>query len=150
MHVGASARSSTAGSSPDRRLWTAEGFAPRGAHRSRLAPTVIAELIITVADIDDAVTFYTETVGMEYLRRVRVDDMSMVLLAAGSTRVSLVPGAEPSIRVAFASEDANADHRRLSRRGLRTPVEPTASRGGTVLPFADPWGNPLAFWDVGP
>lgn len=109
---------------------------------------MIAELIITVADIDEAVSFYTETVGLEYVRRVRVDDVAMVVLAAGATRVALVPGPQAQIRIAFASEDAAADHRRLVRRGMETAVEPTTSRGGTVLPFADPWGNPLAFWEV--
>lgn len=111
---------------------------------------MIAELIITVADVDEAVSFYTETVGLDYLRRVRVDDVAMVLLAAGATRVALVPGPTPSVRVAFRTEDAAADHRRLGRRGIATDVEPTRSRGGTVLPFADPWGNPLAFWEVAP
>lgn len=110
---------------------------------------MIAELIITVADVDEAVSFYTETVGLDYLRRVRVDDTSMVLLAAGTTRVALVPGPEPSIRVAFVSEDIAADHRRLTRRRVSTPVDPTRAKGGTILPFADPWGNPLAFWEVG-
>ncbi len=109
---------------------------------------MIAELIITVADVDEAVSFYTETVGLDYLRRVRVDDVSMVLLAAGTTRVALVPGPEPSIRVAFVSGDVAGGHRRLTRRGMATAVEPTTVRGGTVLPFADPWGNPLAFWAV--
>jgi catechol 2,3-dioxygenase-like lactoylglutathione lyase family enzyme len=109
---------------------------------------VIAELIITVADVDEAVSFYTETVGLDYLRRIRVDDVSMVLLAAGPTRVALVPGPEPSVRVAFTIGDVAADHRRLGRRDVTTAIEPTRSRGGTVLPFADPWGNPLAFWEV--
>jgi predicted enzyme related to lactoylglutathione lyase len=72
----------------------------------------------------------------------------MVLLAAGPVRVALVPGPEPSVRIAFASDDAAADHRRLGRRGIDTAVEPTRTRGGTVLPFADPWGNALAFWEV--
>lgn len=111
---------------------------------------MIAELIITVADVDDAVSFYTETVGLDYLRRVRVEDTSMVLLAAGSTRVALVAGPEPSIRVTFTTEDIGADHRRLTRRGITSPMDPTRARGGTVLPFADPWGNPLAFWEVHP
>lgn len=111
---------------------------------------MIAELIITVADVDDAVGFYTETVGLDYLRRVRVDDTSMVLLTAGSTRVALVAGSEPGIRVAFTTDDVGADHRRLTRRGVATTTDPTRAQGGTVLPFADPWGNPLAFWEVHP
>jgi predicted enzyme related to lactoylglutathione lyase len=109
---------------------------------------VIAELIITVPDIDEAVSFYTETVGLDYLRRVRVDDTSMVLLAAGATRVALVPGPEPGIRIAFTSDDVAADHRRLTRRRITTPVDPTRTKGGTVLPFTDPWGNQLAFWEA--
>ncbi|MGI9017143.1 MAG: VOC family protein [Euzebya sp.] len=109
---------------------------------------MLAEIIITVADVDEAISFYTETVGLDYLRRVRVDDVSIVMLAAGSTRVVLVPGPEASVRIAFGSADAAADHRRLNRRGIQTAVGPTTARGGTVLPFADPWGNPLAFWEV--
>ncbi|CAN5312052.1 hypothetical protein BH23ACT9_BH23ACT9_31490 [soil metagenome] len=111
---------------------------------------MIAELIITVADVDEAVSFYTETVGLDYLRRVRVEDTSMVLLAAGPVRVALVAGEQPGIRVAFLSGDIAADHRRLTRRQVTTAVDPTRAKGGTVLPFADPWGNPLAFWEAQP
>jgi catechol 2,3-dioxygenase-like lactoylglutathione lyase family enzyme len=121
--------------------------APVGS-RVSVSPPLVAEIVITVADVDDAVAFYTETVGLDYVRRVRVDDTSMVLLAAGPTRVALVPGSAPSVRIAFASDDVAADHRRLGRRGVATPVDPTAARGGVVLPFSDPWGNPLAFWEV--
>ena len=110
---------------------------------------MIAELIITVADVDEAVSFYTETVGLDYLRRVRVEETSMVLLAAGATRVALVPGPEPGIRLAFVSDDIAADQRRLARRKVTTAGDPTRAKAGTVLPFADPWGNPLAFWEVG-
>lgn len=108
---------------------------------------MIAELIITVGSLDEAVTFYTDTVGLDYLRRVRVDDESVVLLGAGGTRVALVEGDQPSVRVAFVTEDVGGDHRRLERRGITMAVEPTRARGGTVLPFADPWGNPMAFWE---
>ncbi|WP_370328122.1 VOC family protein [Euzebya sp.] len=109
---------------------------------------MLAEIIITVADVDEAVSFYTETVGLEYLRRVRVDETSLVLLDAGGTRVALMAGPDPSIRLAFASSDVEADHRRLGRRQVDTPIAPTRAQGGMVLPFADPWGNPLAFWEA--
>lgn len=108
---------------------------------------MLAEIIITVADVDEAVSFYTETVGLAYLRRVRVEDVSIVLLAAGSTRVALVPGPQSGVRLAFTTTDAGADHRRLTRRGVDTAVDPTRVRGGKILPFTDPWGNDLAFWE---
>jgi predicted enzyme related to lactoylglutathione lyase len=111
---------------------------------------VIAEIVITVADVDEATSFYTESVGLAYLKRVRVDGTAVVLLAAGSTRVALVPGPTPSIRLALASDDVAADHRRLGRRGVEVGAEPVRAGGGTVLPFADPWGNPLAFWEASP
>lgn len=108
---------------------------------------MIAEIIITVGDVDEALSFYTETVGMEYLRRIRVDDASVVLLAAGDVRIALVPGSEADVRVAVASDDVDADQRRLERRGVAPPVAITRSTGGRVLPFTDPWGNHLAFWE---
>jgi len=109
---------------------------------------VIAEIIIIVGSLDEAVTFYTETVGLDYLRRVRVDDATVVMLGAGGTRVSLLEGPTPSVRVVFTSDDIGVDHRRLVRRGTPMPIEPTRARGGTVLPFTDPWGNALAFWET--
>lgn len=115
---------------------------------TRLCGDVIAELIITVASLDEAVAFYTETVGMEYLRRIRVEDAHVVLLSAGSTRVALVEGDGGGIRIALASDDVGADQRRLGRRGIAGSIEPTRARGGTVLPFSDPWGNQLAFWEA--
>lgn len=108
---------------------------------------MIAELIITVGDLDEALTYYTETVGLDYLRRVRVDGDSVVLLAAGSTRVALVKGGQPGTRVAFSSTDVGADHRRVQRRGPRPLADPARAHGGTVLAFSDPWGNDLAFWE---
>lgn len=108
---------------------------------------MIVELIISVGSLEEAVAFYTEVVGLDYLRRMRVDDDVVVMLSAGSVRVSLVESDVPGVRVALSSEDIGGDHRRLARRGITTPVEPTRARGGTVLPFSDPWGNQLAFWE---
>ncbi len=109
---------------------------------------MLAEIIITVADLDEAVTFYTEVVGLDYLRRERVGDDAVVLLAAGAARVALVRGDQAGIRVAFRSGDIGGDHRRLNRRGITTPTDPTRAGGGTVLPFEYPWGNTLALWET--
>ena len=109
---------------------------------------MLAEIIITVASLDEAVAFYTDVVGLDYLKRVRVDGEAIVLLGAGPARVALVEGAQPGIRVAFATDDIGADHRRLDRHGITAPTDPTRAQGGTVLPFADPWGNPLALWET--
>lgn len=109
--------------------------------------STISELIITVGDLDEAVTFYTETLGMDYVRRRTVDGGSVVQLTAGGARVSLLQGATPGVRVVLETTDIHAVGRRLARRGVDLPAPPTTAAGSTVLPFADPWGNPLAYWE---
>lgn len=111
---------------------------------------MLSEIVLTVRDVDAAVTFYTETVGLDYVRRERIDGVSIVVLAAGDVRVSLLPGSPSSARLVLRTADIGADHRRLGRRDVEMPLEPTAAGGGKVLPFADPWGNPLAFWEPAP
>ena len=107
---------------------------------------MFSEIIITVADIDAAVGFYTEACRFRHVRTVVHEGMKAAELDADGQRVTLVAGENPSVRLVMNTGNARADHRRLTRLGIETDGEPATVVGGTWLPFADPSGNPLGYW----
>lgn len=107
----------------------------------------IHELVLTVGDVDEAVRFYTEVVGLELVRTVEQDGVSAAELDAGGVRLSLVPGAGPDTHVAFATDDLAARHRELRRSDAQCDRSPAATGEGTWLGFRDPWGNQLGLWE---
>jgi catechol 2,3-dioxygenase-like lactoylglutathione lyase family enzyme len=109
-----------------------------------------AEIIITVDDVDAAVAFYTETCGFAFVRTVSADAGPVAELDADGQRITLIPGAGPGVTLVLESPDARAEYRRLNRRGVAVPDGgPLQVEGGALLPFADPTGNPLAYWQPG-
>jgi predicted enzyme related to lactoylglutathione lyase len=107
---------------------------------------MFSEIIITVADVDAAVAFYTEACRFRHVRTVVHEGAKAVEMDAGGQRVTLVAGEQPSVRLVLDSRNIRADHRRLSRLGAELAGEPADVIGGTWLAFADPAGNPLAYW----
>lgn len=107
---------------------------------------MFSEIIITVADLDAAVSFYTEACRCSHVRTVLHEDARVVELDADGQRVTLIEGSEPGIRLVLASENIRADYRRLGRLGVDAAEGPVAVVGGSWLPFTDPSGNALAFW----
>jgi predicted enzyme related to lactoylglutathione lyase len=109
----------------------------------------IHEVIIEVGDVDSAITFYTEVVGLTHVRTVTQGDHRVAELDADGQRVTLVPGESPRIRLAFETASARGRQRRLDKHDVpvRNPglVEVP---GGRWLGFADPWNNELGFWEV--
>lgn len=111
----------------------------------------ISEVIIQVGDVDDAVAFYVEVCGFEHVRTVEHEGESVAELDAGGQRVSLVPAASPGVLLALDTPDIAATRRRLKRS--QTPLDadrPETVAGGRWLPFRDPWGNHLGWWQAGP
>ncbi|HVM18959.1 MAG TPA: VOC family protein [Egibacteraceae bacterium] len=106
---------------------------------------MFCEIIITVADIDAAVDFYTDACRFTYVRTVEHQGAKAVELDADGQRVTLVAGDTPGIRLVLEANNVRADHRRLARRNAAAG-EPIESVGGTWLPFDDPWGNHLGYW----
>jgi predicted enzyme related to lactoylglutathione lyase len=108
----------------------------------------IHEVIIEVGDVDAAVAFYTEVLGMRHVRTVEHADARVAELDADGQRVSLVPSDHARVRLALATASVTSRERRLrkSKAGIDgdgyVEVE-----GGRWLGFTDPWGNRLGFWE---
>lgn len=111
----------------------------------------IAEIVISVGDVDEAVTFYSDVCGFEVVRRQDQAGGAMAELTAGGQRVTLVASGRPGVRLALAVRDVDAARERVPDSHLldsgELPVEVT---GGRWLGFTDPWGNPLGFWEDTP
>jgi predicted enzyme related to lactoylglutathione lyase len=107
---------------------------------------MFSEIIITVADVDAAVGFYTEACRWRHVRTVEHDGATAAELDAGGQRVTLIPGEHSSIRLVMDTGNIRADHRRLTRLGVQTGGDPVSAGDGTWLPFTDPAGNPLGYF----
>ena len=107
---------------------------------------MFSEIIITVADVDAAIGFYTEACRFRHVRTVVHEGAKVAEMDAGGQRVTLIAGEQPSVRLVMNSGNVRADHRRLTRLGVETPSDPADVIGGTWLPFVDPSGNALAYW----
>ena len=107
---------------------------------------MLSEIIITVADVDAAVGFYTEACRWRHVRTVEHEGATAAELDADGQRVTLVAGEQPSIRLVMDTGNVRADHRRLTRLGVQTGGDPVSAGGGNWLPFTDPSGNPLGYW----
>jgi catechol 2,3-dioxygenase-like lactoylglutathione lyase family enzyme len=108
----------------------------------------IHEVIIEVGDVDAAVTFYTEVIGMRHVRTVEHGGASIAELDADGQRVTLAPADTSGVRLALATASVRSRERRL--RSVQAQIEgagPVAVDGGRWLGFEDPWGNRLGFWE---
>jgi len=110
--------------------------------------THVGTVIVPVADQDQALAFYTGTLGFE----VRIDAPFApgqrwieVAPPGGQTSLALVPrdSAPTGIEVSLATASAEADHAELTTRGVE--ADPELIRMGEGVPpmftFRDPDGN---------
>jgi catechol 2,3-dioxygenase-like lactoylglutathione lyase family enzyme len=115
--------------------------------------TQIGTVMVPVADQDVAIAFYTEKLGFEVRSDIPFgngDRWVDVAPAGASSTIALVTpreGEETGIdtRVAFASEDLDADYAALKERGVDVDAE-VMRMGGPVPPmffFRDQDGNRL-------
>jgi catechol 2,3-dioxygenase-like lactoylglutathione lyase family enzyme len=115
--------------------------------------TEIGTVMVPVGDQDRALEFYVETLGFEKRADTpfgRGDRWVEVAPAGASTSLALVlprEGEETGIdtRVAFKTEDIDADHSGMAARGV--DVDPEIMRMGEPIPpmffFRDQDGNRL-------
>ncbi len=113
--------------------------------------TQVGTLMVPVSDQDQAIAFYTDTLGFETRADTpfgRGERWVEVAPPGASTTLALVlprEGESTGIetRVAFTTEDADADHAQLKARGV--DVDETVMRMGDPVPpmffFRDPDGN---------
>lgn len=107
----------------------------------------IHEVVLIVGDLDEAVRFYTEVVGLRLVRVADQEGGSVAELDADGTRLSLVAGQPPATHVALRTDDLAGDRRKLRRSNADCDASPTATAEGTWLGFRDPWGNQLGLWE---
>jgi predicted enzyme related to lactoylglutathione lyase len=113
--------------------------------------THVGTVIVPVSDQDRALEFYLDTLGFEKRSDIpfgRGDRWVDVAPAGATTTIALIPPreGEPTgvdTRVAYTSEDIDADHTSLKARGV--DVDPEVMRMGDPVPpmfwFRDPDGN---------
>jgi len=107
----------------------------------------ISEVIIQVGDVDAAVDFYVEVCGFDHVRTIEHDGARVAEMDAGGQRISLVPAPQAGVRLALASSDVVSTRRRLKRMKVAMDADrPEDVEGGSWLPFTDPWGNHLGYW----
>lgn len=121
-------------------------------------------IAITVQDMDRAVGFYRDVLGLEVLGQLMLSDdtLKLVFLQAGAARLELFAFTEEGRRndasdrnedlgykhLAFSVDDVDAVSARLQEHGVNFTVEPTDAAGGVRLAFfRDPDGNLLEIID---
>jgi uncharacterized glyoxalase superfamily protein PhnB len=121
----------------------------------------IAQLALVVADYDEAIAFYTEKLHFELIEDMRLGDTKRWVVVAPSRgegcRLLLAKAATEEQRgrigdqtggrvfLFLHTDDVRRDHTDLLLQGVRIVRPPTEEAWGTVLVFADLYGN---LWDL--
>ena len=118
---------------------------------SDLADATVGQLLIPVEDLDQAIQYYRDTLGLKYLFSA---PPQMSFFQAGGVRllVGVPETGQPRERgsiVYFKVSDIHAVYATLKQRGVRFPSEPklihkTATSELWLAEFRDPDGNQLA------
>lgn len=118
---------------------------------SDLADATVGQLLIPVEDLDSAIRYYRDTLGLKYLFSA---PPQMSFFQSGSVRLLVgVPEAgQPRARgsvVYFKVSDIHAVYETLKQRGVEFPSEPklihkTPASELWLVEFRDPDGNQLA------
>jgi catechol 2,3-dioxygenase-like lactoylglutathione lyase family enzyme len=110
----------------------------------------LASVRIFVSDLPAAVQFYSDVVGLQQI----VDEPDVAIFGDNPVIVLEAPerhGHDESLvgrftGIAFATDDADALHARLTRSGVRTHGRPERQYwGGIFLHADDPSGNTITF-----
>jgi predicted enzyme related to lactoylglutathione lyase len=112
---------------------------------------VEATITIMVSDVDKALAFYTEVLGLKLKKRysekyaeVEVGDfvLGLHIINAANTDVS-IPN---NLSVGFRVEDLEAVVAKLRGKGLTFSSSIEEGKGGWFINFQDPDSNPLYLW----
>ena len=117
----------------------------------------VGQILIPVADLDRAIAFYRDTLGIRYLFSA---PPQMSFFQSGSVRllVGVPEGGQPPRRgsmVYFRVPDIHAVYQTLLERGVKFGASPqmihrTATAELWLTEFEDPDGNPLALMSEAP
>jgi catechol 2,3-dioxygenase-like lactoylglutathione lyase family enzyme len=114
---------------------------------TQLAVRGVDNVLFAVGDLDGAVRFYADRLGLPLV--VRVDAAGIALFRLGAERPGLLVRAgtgDAGGRVWLETADARETARVLDAAGV-APGEPFQVATGWVVEVADPWGNVLGFTD---
>ncbi len=106
---------------------------------------------VIISNMDAAIRFYTETLGMKLLNHYG-DHWATV--EAGGFQIGLhptgeqQPGVPGSIMIGLIVEDVVAAETRLQESSARNLGPKRQEMAGTFLHFEDPDGNRLYLWQV--
>jgi catechol 2,3-dioxygenase-like lactoylglutathione lyase family enzyme len=118
--------------------------------------TKISIVAVPVDDIDEALRFFCEVLGMEKRKDLVGEDRyagdRYVEVAPAGSQVALSPytyyAREPSkatigeySRVVLQVDDVRETHRELTAKGVHFESEPFDLHGGTFAAIRDPWNN---------
>jgi lactoylglutathione lyase len=121
-----------------------------------LMVTKISIVAVPVDDIDEALRFFCDVLGMEKRKDLVGEDRyagdRYVEVAPAGSQVALSPytyyDREPSkatigeySRVVLQVEDVRDAHRELTAQGVQFESEPFDLHGGTFAAIRDPWNN---------
>lgn len=101
-------------------------------------------MVVQVGDVAAAIDFYRSIAGFRLVRTVEHDGATLAQFDADGTRVTLVPSRSPGAWIVLTTEDAEAERAKLAAAGVT--AESVDVPDGVWLPFTDPWGNRLGFW----
>ena len=108
-----------------------------------------------VDDVDEALTFYTEVLGFELVKRwgppfasIGKDDLQLWISGPGTSARKAMPGGEDPApggwnRIVVEVADLEAVVAELRSRGATFRNEPLEGPGGTQVLIEDPSGNPI-------
>ena len=121
----------------------------------------IATIALVVADYEEAIAFYCDTVGFTLLEDTPLaPDKRWVVLAppgGGGARLLLAKADGPDqeavigkqtggrVKLFLQTDDFDRDHARMQANGVRFLEEPRREAYGTVAVFVDLYGNK---WDL--
>ena len=121
----------------------------------------IANIALVVEDYDEAINFYTNTLGFELVEDTKLSEVKRWVIVApqgeGSCRLLLAKAANDRQKAAIGNQtggrvflfmftdDFWRDYNRYVDRGVRFVREPVVESYGTVSVFEDLYGN---LWDL--
>lgn len=124
-------------------------------------PQRIAAVTLVVRDYDEAIAFFTRSLGFDLVEDTPLEDgkrwvvvqsrggggASLVLARAATPEQDAAVGHQAGGRVCLFlhTDDFGLDHARLLERGVRFVEEPRHEAYGTVAVFLDLYGNR---WDL--
>ncbi len=120
----------------------------------------ISHITLLVKDQDEALSYYTEKLGLEKRHDMPYDGMRWLTIGAkgqSDIDISLVKADKKSAKyigkqageeplLTFESSDCKKDYESLKSSGLKSVMEPKESEWGTEAILSDLYGNRIDLW----